>query len=129
MPTPTLTCATRWLPLEARQVGAGTLGTVLILGVTGMSGFLAAQNARLLGAARVVGAGRSELGSAGHSHGIARITARLLLCLRLHRSCHCRHETFSSHLMRFVDFGDVWREGGCQDRRRWHSSRGIGRGR
>jgi NADPH:quinone reductase-like Zn-dependent oxidoreductase len=51
-----------WLPLKARQAEAGNLGTVLILGVTGMSGFLAAQNARLLGAARVVGAGRSESG-------------------------------------------------------------------
>ena len=35
---------------------------MLILGVTGISGFLAAQNARLLGAARVVGAGRSRPG-------------------------------------------------------------------
>jgi NADPH:quinone reductase-like Zn-dependent oxidoreductase len=51
-----------WLPLIARQAEAGTLGTVLVLGVTGMSGFLAAQNARLLGAARVVGAGRSPSG-------------------------------------------------------------------
>jgi NADPH:quinone reductase-like Zn-dependent oxidoreductase len=63
-----------WFPLIAWQAGAGKagdaagaaeaaeLGTVLILGVTGMSGFLAAQNARLLGAARVVGAGRSEAG-------------------------------------------------------------------
>jgi NADPH:quinone reductase-like Zn-dependent oxidoreductase len=51
-----------WLPLKARQAEAGTLGTVLVLGVTGMSGFLAAQNARLLGAARVVGAGRSKPG-------------------------------------------------------------------
>jgi NADPH:quinone reductase-like Zn-dependent oxidoreductase len=51
-----------WLPLTARAAEAGTLGTVLVLGVTGMSGFLAAQNARLLGAARVVGAGRSKPG-------------------------------------------------------------------
>jgi len=51
-----------WLPLKARQAEAGRLGTVLVLGVTGMSGFLAAQNARLLGAARVVGAGRSQPG-------------------------------------------------------------------
>jgi NADPH:quinone reductase-like Zn-dependent oxidoreductase len=49
-----------WLPLTARQAEVGQLGTVLILGVTGMAGFLAAQNARLLGAARVVGAGRSR---------------------------------------------------------------------
>jgi NADPH:quinone reductase-like Zn-dependent oxidoreductase len=51
-----------WLPLQARQAETGTLGTVLVLGVTGISGFLAAQNARLLGAARVVGAGRSASG-------------------------------------------------------------------
>jgi NADPH:quinone reductase-like Zn-dependent oxidoreductase len=51
-----------WLPLKARQAAAGTLTTVLVLGVTGMSGLLAAQNARLLGAARVVGAGRSQPG-------------------------------------------------------------------
>ena len=35
---------------------------MLITGVTGMSGFLAAQNARLLGATRVVGCGRSQPG-------------------------------------------------------------------
>jgi NADPH:quinone reductase-like Zn-dependent oxidoreductase len=51
-----------WLPLTARLAETGKLGTVLILGVTGMTGFLAAQNARLLGAARVVGAGRSPSG-------------------------------------------------------------------
>jgi len=48
-----------WLPLTARQAETGELGTVLILGVTGITGYLAAQNARLLGAARVIGAGRS----------------------------------------------------------------------
>jgi NADPH:quinone reductase-like Zn-dependent oxidoreductase len=51
-----------WLPLKARQAATGKLATVLVLGVTGMSGFLAAQNAALLGAARVVGAGRSRPG-------------------------------------------------------------------
>jgi NADPH:quinone reductase-like Zn-dependent oxidoreductase len=65
-----------WLPLKARQAEvarlgtelkagqaeARSLGTVLVLGVTGISGFLAAQNARLLGASRVVGAGRSQPG-------------------------------------------------------------------
>jgi NADPH:quinone reductase-like Zn-dependent oxidoreductase len=51
-----------WLPLQARLAEAGKLGTVLILGVTGITGFLAAQNARLLGATRVVGAGRSKEG-------------------------------------------------------------------
>jgi NADPH:quinone reductase-like Zn-dependent oxidoreductase len=51
-----------WLPLTARQAETGQLGVVLVLGVTGMSGFLAAQNAPLLGATRVVGAGRSRAG-------------------------------------------------------------------
>jgi NADPH:quinone reductase-like Zn-dependent oxidoreductase len=51
-----------WLPLQARLAETGALGTILILGVTGMSGFLAVQNARLLGASRVVGAGRSRPG-------------------------------------------------------------------
>lgn len=51
-----------FLPLTARQAETAQLGTVLILGVTGVAGYLAAQNARLLGAARVVGAGRSEPG-------------------------------------------------------------------
>jgi threonine dehydrogenase-like Zn-dependent dehydrogenase len=51
-----------WLPLTARQAEAGPLGTVLILGVTGISGYLAARNARLLGATRVVGAGRNPAG-------------------------------------------------------------------
>jgi NADPH:quinone reductase-like Zn-dependent oxidoreductase len=49
-----------WLPLQTRRAETGRLGTVLVLGATGMSGFLAVQNARLLGAARVVGVGRSE---------------------------------------------------------------------
>jgi NADPH:quinone reductase-like Zn-dependent oxidoreductase len=51
-----------WLPLTARQAEAGKLGTVLILGVTGITGYLAAQNARLCGAARVIGVGRSVVG-------------------------------------------------------------------
>jgi NADPH:quinone reductase-like Zn-dependent oxidoreductase len=51
-----------WLPLQARLAETEKLGTVLILGVTGISGYLAVQNARLLGAERVVGAGRSEAG-------------------------------------------------------------------
>jgi NADPH:quinone reductase-like Zn-dependent oxidoreductase len=51
-----------WLPLTARRAEGGRPGTVLVLGVTGMSGFLAVQNARLLGAARVVGVGRSRAG-------------------------------------------------------------------
>jgi NADPH:quinone reductase-like Zn-dependent oxidoreductase len=51
-----------WLPLQSRRAEAGSLGPVLVLGVTGISGFLAVQNARLLGATRVVGAGRSRAG-------------------------------------------------------------------
>jgi NADPH:quinone reductase-like Zn-dependent oxidoreductase len=51
-----------WLPLKARQAELGSLGTVLILGATGISGFLAVQNARLLGATRVLGSGRSQPG-------------------------------------------------------------------
>lgn len=47
-----------WLPLLARRTEIGRLDTVLILGVTGMAGLLAVQNARILGATRVVGAGR-----------------------------------------------------------------------
>jgi NADPH:quinone reductase-like Zn-dependent oxidoreductase len=48
-----------WLPLRARAREVEALGTVLILGVTGMAGTLAVQNANLLGATRVVGVGRS----------------------------------------------------------------------
>lgn len=48
-----------WLPLRARRAEIGKLGTVLILGVTGMTGFLAVQNARILGATRIAGAGRN----------------------------------------------------------------------
>jgi NADPH:quinone reductase-like Zn-dependent oxidoreductase len=49
-----------WLPLRQRQSGAGPLGTVLILGATGMAGLLAVQNARLLGAGQVIAAGRDQ---------------------------------------------------------------------
>lgn len=51
-----------WLPLTSHRAEAGQLGTVLILGVTGMAGYLAAQNARLLGSGRVIGAGRATAG-------------------------------------------------------------------
>jgi NADPH:quinone reductase-like Zn-dependent oxidoreductase len=51
-----------WLALTAHQAATESLGTVLILGATGMSGYLAVQNARLLGAARVIGAGRAAAG-------------------------------------------------------------------
>lgn len=51
-----------WMPLRAHADGAGTPGTVVVLGVTGMAGTLAVQNAHLLGAPRIVGAGRSPAG-------------------------------------------------------------------
>jgi NADPH:quinone reductase-like Zn-dependent oxidoreductase len=47
-----------WLPLQARRTELGRLDNVLILGVAGMAGLLAVQNARILGATRVAGAGR-----------------------------------------------------------------------
>ncbi len=49
-----------WLPLKARANEIGALGTVLILGATGMAGSLAVQNARVLGAEHVIGAGRDR---------------------------------------------------------------------
>src|SRR5215510_13742246 len=51
-----------WMPLRSRVDEAGTPGTVVVLGVTGMAGMLAVQNARLLGASRVIGAGRNPAG-------------------------------------------------------------------
>jgi len=54
-----------WLPLQARRTEIGKLDTVLILGATGMAGLLAVQNARILGATRVAGAGRDAQGLSG----------------------------------------------------------------
>ena len=51
-----------WLPLIARKKELEKLGTVLILGVTGMAGLLAVQNAFSLGAERVIGTGRNAEG-------------------------------------------------------------------
>jgi NADPH:quinone reductase-like Zn-dependent oxidoreductase len=48
-----------WLPLRQRLTEVSSLGTVLILGATGMAGLLAVQNALVLGADRVVAAGRN----------------------------------------------------------------------
>ncbi|GAA1441588.1 hypothetical protein [Nocardiopsis tropica] len=47
-----------WMVLTARRKEAGRLGTVLVLGATGMSGALAVRAALALGADRVVAAGR-----------------------------------------------------------------------
>lgn len=49
-----------WMPLIERRRELGSLGTVLVLGATGMSGRMAAQAAQHLGATRIVGAGRNE---------------------------------------------------------------------
>jgi NADPH:quinone reductase-like Zn-dependent oxidoreductase len=53
-----------WMPLAMRAKEIGQLGTVLVLGATGMAGLLAIQNASILGATRVVGMGRSTVGLA-----------------------------------------------------------------
>ena len=51
-----------WLPLMSHQNDGEKLGPVMILGVTGISGYLAAQNAKLLGATQVIGVGRDPAG-------------------------------------------------------------------
>ncbi|HTX57748.1 MAG TPA: zinc-binding alcohol dehydrogenase family protein [Candidatus Acidoferrales bacterium] len=51
-----------WLPLTARANEVDELGTMLILGVTGVAGLVAVQNARALGATHVVGVGRNPAG-------------------------------------------------------------------
>jgi NADPH:quinone reductase-like Zn-dependent oxidoreductase len=48
-----------WMVLKTRVREIGSLGTVLVLGATGMAGYLAVQHARLLGANNVVGVGRN----------------------------------------------------------------------
>jgi NADPH:quinone reductase-like Zn-dependent oxidoreductase len=49
-----------WLPLKERrnELGGPGLGTVLILGASGMTGRLAVQNAQVLGARHVIAVGR-----------------------------------------------------------------------
>jgi NADPH:quinone reductase-like Zn-dependent oxidoreductase len=47
-----------WMPLIARREEMGELGTVLVLGATGMSGSLAVRAALALGAHRVIATGR-----------------------------------------------------------------------
>jgi NADPH:quinone reductase-like Zn-dependent oxidoreductase len=47
-----------WMVLTARREEVGALGTVLVLGATGISGSLAVQGALALGAERVIAAGR-----------------------------------------------------------------------
>ncbi|WP_240973996.1 zinc-binding alcohol dehydrogenase family protein [Nonomuraea composti] len=49
-----------WIPLVEHQKEAGGLGTVLVLGATGMSGSLAVRAALSLGAQHVIAAGRDH---------------------------------------------------------------------
>ncbi|GAB2964114.1 hypothetical protein ACFMQL_38235 [Nonomuraea fastidiosa] len=49
-----------WMPLTAHRRETGALGTVLVLGATGMSGGLAARAALALGAKQVIAAGRDR---------------------------------------------------------------------
>jgi NADPH:quinone reductase-like Zn-dependent oxidoreductase len=53
-----------WMPLQKRLTEVDALGAVLILGATGVAGFVAVQNAFALGATRVVAVGRNEDGLA-----------------------------------------------------------------
>jgi NADPH:quinone reductase-like Zn-dependent oxidoreductase len=46
-----------WLPLAARHDESGGLGTILVLGATGMAGSMAVRAASSLGATRVLAAG------------------------------------------------------------------------
>ncbi|QEO14553.1 zinc-binding alcohol dehydrogenase family protein [Agromyces intestinalis] len=48
-----------WMPLQQQLEARGELGTVAVLGATGMAGRLAVQSALALGASRVVAAGRN----------------------------------------------------------------------
>ena len=66
-----------WLPFKARLAEGGVLDTVAIVGATGASGLLAVQNARDLGARRIVAIGRNEAALArarGFGAGTARLT-------------------------------------------------------
>lgn len=47
-----------WMPLRRRRAERGALGTVLVLGATGMAGHLAVQAAVALGVTEVIAAGR-----------------------------------------------------------------------
>ena len=49
-----------WMPLVTHRDARGSLGTVLVIGATGMAGHLAVQSAFALGAERVIAAGRDE---------------------------------------------------------------------
>ena len=65
-----------WLPLKARLEEGLDLGTVAVVGATGASGLLAVQNARDLGAERVIAIGRNEA-ALEKARGFGAETARL----------------------------------------------------
>ncbi len=54
-----------WLPLRRRAAEVEALGTVLIVGATGVAGRMAVQNALASGARRVIGVGRDATRLAG----------------------------------------------------------------
>lgn len=66
-----------WLPLIARLREVQSLGTVLILGATGMAGMLAISNALDLRAERVIAVGRNETALAAAAERGAAATVRL----------------------------------------------------
>ena len=66
-----------WMPLKSRAAEVGDLGTVLILGATGVAGYLAVQNALQLGATHVVAVGRDADGLARASAVGATATVQL----------------------------------------------------
>ena len=65
-----------WMPLKSRLTEIDELGTVAIVGATGASGLLAVQNARDLGARRVIAIGRNEA-ALEKARGYGAETARL----------------------------------------------------
>lgn len=65
-----------WMPLIARRKEVGALGTVLVLGATGMSGSLAVRAALALGADRVIASGRDPE-ALERLHGLGAVTVPL----------------------------------------------------
>ncbi len=65
-----------WLPLSRRLEEVDRLGTVLVVGATGMAGCAAVQSAFALGADRVVGVGRNA-GQLAEIEALGAIPARL----------------------------------------------------
>lgn len=65
-----------WLPLKSRLAEIAEFGTVAVVGATGASGLMAVQNARDLGARRVIAIGRNEI-ALERARGFGAETARL----------------------------------------------------